>query len=147
VGLIEALGTGPTAVDTAIFIYLIEENPRYLPVIRPLFEQVDRGEREVVTSAITLLEVLVVPYRTGELALAERYEALLTRGRGIRMVELDRTQLRATAQLRARHSGLRTPDAVQLAAALTGSCTALVTNDRRFPEVPGLDIVQLSQYA
>jgi predicted nucleic acid-binding protein len=146
VGLIEAVGTGPTAVDTALFIYFIEEDPRYLSLIRPLFVEADRGEREIVTSAITLLEVLVVPYRAGNLALAERYEALLTRGRGIGLVELDRTQLRAAAQLRVLHGALRTPDALQLAAALSGRCSELVTNDRRFPDVPGLEIVQLSDY-
>lgn len=145
-GLSQALGPGPVAIDTALFIYLIEEDPRYLAAIRPLFVQADRGEREIVTSAITLLEVLVVPYRAGNLALGERYEALLTRGRGIRLVELDRLQLRAAAQLRALHGGLRTPDALQLAAALTGRCAALVTNDRRFPALPGLRVVQLSEH-
>lgn len=146
-GLIEAVGSGPTAVDTALFIYLIEEDARYLETIRPLFVQADRGERELVTSAITLLEVLVVPYRAGNLGLAERYEALLTRARGVRLVEPDRAQLRAAAQLRSLHGSLRTPDALQLAAALGGGCRALVTNDRRFPRVAGLEIVQLSDHA
>jgi len=146
VGLMEVLGAGPTAVDTAAFIYFIEEDPRFGPLLRPLFEQADGGDREIVTSAVTLLEVLVVPYRAGDLALADRYEALLTRGRGLRLVDPDRLQLRAAAQLRARHSGLRAPDALQLAAALGAGCTALVTNDRRFPEVPGLRIVQLSSH-
>lgn len=145
-GLTQALGPGRIAVDTALFIYFIEEEPRYLSAIRPLFVQADRGEREIVTSAITLLEVLVVPYRAGNHGLGERYEALLTRGGGIRLVELDRLQLRAAAQLRALHSGLRTPDALQLAAALTVGCAALVTNDRRFPEVRGLRVVQLSEH-
>lgn len=145
-GLTQALSSGPVAVDTALFIYFIEEDPRFLAAIRPLFVQADRGEREIVTSAITLLEVLVVPYRGGNLALGGRYEALLTRGRGVRLVELDRLQLRAAAQLRALHGGLRTPDALQLAAALTVGCAALVTNDRRFPEVRGLRIVQLSEH-
>jgi predicted nucleic acid-binding protein len=147
VGLIDAVGPGPTAVDTAIFIYLIEESPRYLRAIRPLFVQADEGGRELVTSAITLLEVLVVPYRAGDLTLAERYESLLTRARGIRLVEVDGGQLRAAAQLRALQTGLRTPDALQIAAALGGGCSTLVTNDRRFPEVPGLRIVQLSDVA
>jgi predicted nucleic acid-binding protein len=146
VGLMEAVGAGPTAVDTALFIYLIEEDPRYLAGILPLFVQADSGEREVVTSTVTLLEVLVVPYRAGDLALAERYEALLTRGRGIRLVGLDRAQLRAAAQLRALHGALRTPDALQVAAALRVGCSTLVTNDRRLPELPGLRIVQLSDH-
>jgi predicted nucleic acid-binding protein len=146
VGLIEAVGAGPTGVDTALFIYFIEEDPRYLSAIRPLFVQADRGERELVTSAITLLEVLVTPYRAGDRSLAERYEALLTRGRGMRLVELERPQLRVAAQLRALHGSLRAPDALQLAAALGGGCPVLVTNDRRFPEVAGLRIVQLSDH-
>lgn len=145
-GLTEEVGTGPVALDTAIFIYLIEEHPTYLPAVRPLFEGADRGELEIVTSAITLLEVLVVPYRAGILPLAARYEALLTRSRGVRLIDLDRTQLRAAAQLRAVH-GVRTPDALQLAAALTARCTVFVTNDRRLPPLPGLRIVQLTEFA
>lgn len=31
-GLIEDVGGGPVALDTAPFIYFIEEHPRYLPV-------------------------------------------------------------------------------------------------------------------
>jgi predicted nucleic acid-binding protein len=89
-----------------------------------------------VTSAVTLLEVLVVPYRAGNLPLADRYEALLTRSRGVRMREIGRGELRPAAQLRA-VAGVRTPDALQLAAALAEGCTAFVTNDRRLPSLPG----------
>lgn len=145
-GLMEALGRGPVAVDTAVFIYFAEEHPTFLPPARQLFTAVDRGETEVLTSEITLLEVLVVPYRAGNLPLAARYEALLTRSRGVRMVRLDRDQVRAAAQLRALH-GVRTPDALQLAAALTARCSAFVTNDRRLPTLPGLPVVQLSDHA
>lgn len=77
-GLIEAIGEGSIALDTVIFIYWIEENPEYLSQVEPLFRAVDRGDIEIVTSAITLLEVLVLPYRAGKVALAERYEQLLT---------------------------------------------------------------------
>lgn len=57
----------------------------------------------MLTSALTLLEVPLVPYRAGNRQLAEQYEALL--------------QLRAAAQLRAA-SGAKMPDALQLVAAL-----------------------------
>jgi predicted nucleic acid-binding protein len=145
VGLIAELGKGSVAVDTAIFIYFIEENPRFLPAILPLFTQADQGKRELITSALTLLEVLVVPYRAGNPHLAERYEALLTRSRGIRLVELSHDQLRAAAQLRAA-TGIKTPDAVQLVAAISGGCTTFLTNDRRLPRVPGLRILELASY-
>lgn len=108
-------------VDTAVFIYFIERHPEYAAKIRPLFQAIDRGDLVAITSALTLLEVLVVPYRAGSASLAERYEAVLTRGRGVRVVELDHSQLRLAAQLRARYR-VSTPDALQLAAALSARC-------------------------
>lgn len=142
----DEIGKGPIALDTVVFIYFIEEHPRYLPLIEPIFAEIDRGNLKAVTSAVTLLEVLVVPYRAGDHSLAERYEQLLTRGRGLRLVAPDNTQLRATAQLRARY-GIRTPDALQLAAALSARSKIFVTNDRALPEIPGLRVLQLESYA
>ena len=144
-GLTTELGVGRVALDTAIFIYFIEENPRFLPEIVPLFKEADEGRRDLITSALTLLEVLVVPYRAGNRLLAERYEALLTRSRGIRLVELSHDQLRAAAQLRAATS-VKTPDALQLVAAISTGCTTFLTNDRRLPPVPGLRILELASY-
>ena len=144
-GLIDRLGTGPVALDTAVFIYFMEEHPSLGPVVDPVFEAIACGRLEAVTSAVTLLEVLVVPYREGHVKLAERYEALLTRSRGLRLLELSRPLLRNAAQLRA-VTGAKTPDALQLAAALHAGCTALVTNDRVMPRLPGLDVLQVGDF-
>ena len=144
-GLIAHLGDGPVAVDTCIFIYFIEENPRFLPLIAPLFHEADEGRRTLVTSALALLEVLVIPYRAGDHALAERYNALLTRGRGIRLVHCTLEQLRAAAQLRA-ITRLKTPDALHCVAAMSAGCRILLTNDRDF-QAPGLRVLQLGSFA
>ena len=48
-GLIADLGRGPVAIDTAVFISFIEEDPRFLPLIDPLFREADQGSRELVT--------------------------------------------------------------------------------------------------
>ena len=144
-GLIEDLKPGPVALDSQIFIYFIEEDRRYLPLIKPVFEAIDRGDLSAVTSGLTLMEVLVIPYRSGNSALADRYESLLTRGRGLRFVEIDRALLKASAQLRALFK-LKPPDAIQVAAALVGNCTSFLTNDRRIGPVPGLKIIQLKTF-
>ena len=140
------LGSGPTGVDTAIFIYFIEENPRFLSLVELLFREVDMERRELVTSALTLLEVLVVPFRSGDHLLAVQYEALLTRSRGVRVVDISRDHLRAAAQLRAA-TGAKTPDALQLVAALGAGCATFLTNDRKLPPLRGLRILQLASYA
>jgi predicted nucleic acid-binding protein len=63
------------------------------------------------------------------------------------LIEIHRAQLRAAAQLRGVHRALKTPDALQLCAALAGGCTTFVTNDRGLPPIPGLRILQLNDYA
>jgi predicted nucleic acid-binding protein len=145
-GLMASLPDGPIAIDTAIIIYFIERHAVYTDLLRPLFRAADAGERLLVTSGITLLEVLVRPYRLGDTALAERYEALLSRSRGLTLVDLSRSVLRAAAQLRAVH-GIATPDALQVAAALSTRCGSFLTNDRRIPELPGMRVLQLHDLA
>lgn len=144
-GLIDELGPGPVALDSAIFIYFIEENERYLALLEPLFEAVDAGRVAAITSTLTLLETLVVPLRRGRPDLARRYEELLVHGRGLTLVPFDLDLLRAAAALRARHN-LRTPDALQIAAAFALGATAFLTNDRRLPQLAGLRILQLDDW-
>jgi len=124
---------------------LIEEHPRFLALVEPLFRAVDQGRIEFITSALTLLELLVVPYRRGGHFLARRYESILTRSRGVRIADISRDHLRAAAQLRA-ETGVKVADAVQLVAALAGGGTVFLTNDRELPNVPGIRILQLTSY-
>jgi predicted nucleic acid-binding protein len=113
--------------------------------VKPLFEAIDHGTLLAATSGLTLMEVLVVPYRSGNLSLADRYEALLTRSRGLRFIDLDRPLLKTAAQVRAA-TKIRPPDAIQVAAAMIANCGVLLTNDRRIPLIPGLKIFQLKDY-
>jgi predicted nucleic acid-binding protein len=145
VGLLSDVGRGPVALDTAIFIYLIEDHARYRRVLRPLLRAIDEGRVRAVTSDLTLLETLVVPYRVGDVRLAERYEAILTGSRNLEVVPLARPLLRAAAALRAA-TGAKTPDAIQVAAALSRRSTALLTNDRDMPRLPDLRVLQLDDY-
>jgi predicted nucleic acid-binding protein len=144
-GLMNDLGRGPVGVDTAIFIYLIEAHPQFLQIIEPLFREADAGRITLTTSALTLLEVLIVPYRRGDRMLAERYEAILTRSRGVRIADISRDYLCAAAQLRAT-IGVKTPDSLQLVAAMAAGCSAFLTNDRELPALPGMRILQLASY-
>jgi predicted nucleic acid-binding protein len=138
------LGRGPVAIDTAIFLYFIEEHPAYLPLVEPVFEAIGMGKLSATASSLTILETLVVPLRSGDSTLAHQYEDILAGSRGLRLVPLDTAVLRGAAMLRARLR-LKTPDAIHLASALSAKASAFLTHDRSLPEVPGIRTVLLSE--
>lgn len=144
-GLIKDIGYGSVCLDTAVFIYFIEENPDYFKIIHPLFEAIDKGICQAFTSGITLLETLVIPLRSNDWELADRYEYLLLESKGLTMIEINPQVLRQAASLRAKWE-IKTPDALQIAAAQAAQCPFFITNDRRLPKIPNLKILQLSDY-
>jgi predicted nucleic acid-binding protein len=77
VGAIASLQGKLVAVDTSLFIYFIEKHPTYHPMVKPFFAAVDSGEIRVVTSILTLSEVLVLPIRLHDPQLVERYTRIL----------------------------------------------------------------------
>lgn len=144
-GIMDDIKRGPVCLDTCVFIYLIEENREFIDIVLPIFEAIDQGILRGVTSGITLIETLVIPLRKSDHLLANQYERILTKSSGIKMYDLDREILRKAAYLRAT-LGIKTPDALQIAAAQLAGCSAFVTNDRRLPHIEGLNILQLSAY-
>jgi predicted nucleic acid-binding protein len=131
-------------LDTAPLIYFIEKHPTYLPLLLPFFEALDRGDIQVVTSTLTLTEVLVHPYRDGNRALAEQYFQTLLNARNLRTVPLSPAIAVEAARIRAAYQ-LKTPDAIQLATAKEGGATAFLTNDAGLAGIPGLRLVVLEQ--
>jgi predicted nucleic acid-binding protein len=130
--------------DTAPFIYFVERNPVYLELVREVVRRISSGELTGHTSAITLTEVLVQPLRVGNTALAQRYRRFLSRSRNLVLEPITAGVAEQAAALRARY-GLRTPDAVQIAAALGAGCTAFLTNDSKHQRVVEINVLVLDE--
>jgi predicted nucleic acid-binding protein len=124
-------------VDTAPFIYLLESRPLFADRFVGLFEAAAKGQVLIALSTVTLAEVLTGPFKAGQTALAKRYEKALLQ---YRVVDVSAPIAALAAQLRAQYR-LKLPDALQLATALDLGATALVTHDRDFSQVTGLDIL------
>ncbi len=60
-------------IDTAPIIYYIEGHTKYRDILHPLFIEINSGAIKAFTSTISLLEVMVLPLKKGELLLAEQY--------------------------------------------------------------------------
>ena len=128
-------------LDTNFFIYLIEGKSPQAPRARYLLQAFSSRRDEVLTSVMSLGEVLVTPLRNGDHALAQRYRTIF-RGSGITVLPFLETAAEAFALIRGRGS-VRPPDAIQLATAATAGCDLFLTNDDRLHgiAVPGIHFI------
>ncbi len=129
-------------LDTAPVIYFIEKHTLYIDLVRPFFQAVDKGECSAVTSTITLLEVLVHPIRHGDTKLAQSYRDLLLDSEGLTTLSLSQEIAEEAAQLRAFQS-IHVADSIQMATALKEGASFFLTNDKRLPSLPGLQVLVL----
>ena len=123
----------------------MERNATFAPVVDDIFDRLDQGTLAAVTSPITLLECLVLPYRSGTAALRRDFLDLIVDGPGVTFVPLDDSIALRGAELRARYN-LSLADAFQVAAAMDAGCDAMLTNDaalRRVIEIPMLIVGDL----
>lgn len=134
--------SGTVYADAQVFIYSVEKHADYAPLLWPLWQAVDEGRLEVVTSELTILESLVAPFRNGDVALASAYEQFFQLD-GIRLLPITQPALREAASLRATVPALRTPDALHAASGLISNCGCFLTNDRMFLRAPGLPVTLL----
>jgi predicted nucleic acid-binding protein len=127
-------------LDTNFFIYLIEGTTSHAARAKYLLRAFSTRRDEVLTSVMSLGEVLVVPLRSGDLALAQRYRQLF-RGRG--MTVLPFVEQAAENFARIRGGGIKPPDAIQLSTAAAAGCDLFLTNDDRLMglTVPGIQFI------
>lgn len=130
-------------LDTSIFIYHLEQHPRYALLTRSLLSGIETGQRMAFTSVVTLMEITVRPWQLGEAHIARQYEWALTHFPNLVVAEVTCEIAQQAAQLRA-HYRLRPADALQVATALVNGATLLVTNDHDLARLaPALAVVVL----
>lgn len=144
-GLVHTLHGSKVCIDTAPFIYYMEKDPKYLDIIKPVFTEVDAGKIDAITSTVTLLEVLVAPFRKNDLALAEKYREILLYSDGLTTFEIFHDVSELSSKLRAKYS-IRTPDAIQIAVGIKYGADFFLTNDANLRKVKGISVLVLEDY-
>ena len=118
-------------VDTPVFSCHLSDHPRYAPLTAVILAAIESGRVAGLISTVTVAEILTLPAQAGDQQAMQDYELFLTSFPNLRLAPLDLPLARETALVRAA-TGLRTPDAVQVAAARLYGADAIVTNDRRW---------------
>ncbi len=145
-GLIKLLRGDRIYLDANIWIYALEDFPDYSEPITDLFTAADEGSLTLVTSELTLAEILVKPIRTIDTAKQRTYTETITSTNSLTAVPASRSILIQAAEIRA-STKLKLPDAIHAATALSNGCTTFLTNDKQFRTVLSLHTLLLSQVA
>ena len=126
--------------DTNLFIYLFEDyGPLSEAVSQLRSKMLDRGD-QLLTSTLTLGEILVKPIERKDAARCQKYERTISTVAALVPFEVKAAKLYAA--LRSERS-LKAPDAMQLACAASASVDLFITNDDRLSRkgVPGIDFI------
>jgi predicted nucleic acid-binding protein len=129
-------------IDTSPFVYQVEDHPAYAPIADALFRWVAAGHSVAVTSTLTITEVLTLPYRQARPGVADGIFSVLLQMENIEWLSPSIGVADRAARARAAYQ-LRTVDAIQVATAITGGATGLVTNDQDFRRVTDLEVLML----
>jgi predicted nucleic acid-binding protein len=132
-------------LDTLPFLSYIERNSDYVEILQTFFHAVQQGKIAVVTSMVTLLELLIYPFQLGNVELAYQYRNILLNSTGLKTLPMTQEIAEEAARLRGIYRKIRTSDAIQMATAIRANASFFLTNDVRLPSLPNLRILQLDE--
>jgi predicted nucleic acid-binding protein len=126
--------------DTNLFIYLWEDYGTLSQAVAELRQKMLRRGDQLLTSTLTLAEILVKPTDAGDAELCRKYEKAISSV--AMLVPLDVKVAKIYAAIR-RDRLLKAPDVIQLASAASAAVDLFVTNDARLQgkHVPGIQFI------
>jgi len=126
--------------DTNVYIYLLEDFGRLSEMAITLRSKMLRRGDQLLTSSLTLGEILVKPTAEGDTELCRRYVQRISESSVV--IPFDGEAAKRYAVLRCDRT-LRSPDAIQLACAGVARVDLFVTNDARLhgKQVAGVQFI------
>ena len=127
--------------DTNLFVYLLEDKGERTEQVVALRQRMIERQDQLLTSALTLSEILVKPLEAGDRELMRHYERAITASAAV--LPFDQAASVALATVR-QDPSIHPADAIQLACASAAGVDMFITNDQRLSQhvVPGIHFIQ-----
>lgn len=117
--------------DAMLFVYLIEDDPRFGPVVQRVADQMQTRRDALCTSVFTLAELLVVPYRDNNTVLVQQIREAVAPPL-VELIGFTPETADRFARIRAVSTRKVSPsDAIHLACAAQAGVDLFLTNDYR----------------
>lgn len=128
--------------DANVFIYHHDEDAKYQACLKALWEMLEDGDLQVVTSEFSLAECLIWPIKSRDRNAQQHFANTLSNGNQLIVVPISREILLEAARLRALH-GLEMPDSIHSATAKIARCRWFLTNDAFLASASGAKSILL----
>jgi len=127
--------------DTMLFIYWLEDNPRYSDRVQRIFERMRERQDQLFTSTFTVGETLVGFHKRGAIEAAARVRDFFRQG-FVEVIPYTLETADLYADIRAR-IGVSSIDAIHLACAAAAGTDLFLTNDKDLVGkiIPGIQFI------
>ncbi len=134
-------------LDSSILIYHLEDLEPYSSLTENIFARVAEGSLNAVLSTVSVTELLVQPFTTGQKDRIAAIERFLYSLPNTEIKSPDYPVAREAARLRSKYR-VRTPDALLIATSINEKADAFITNDGglRALRDEGLTILVLADF-
>jgi predicted nucleic acid-binding protein len=128
-------------LDACSIIYLIESGQQQGHDTRQLVTQALQDKAQLMVSRLSLLECRVLPLKDKNTDLLESYNRFF-QFPSLQIIELTADVINIATDLRANYSpSLRTPDAIQMACALSTKADQFLTGDKKFAVIQEIEVI------
>jgi predicted nucleic acid-binding protein len=127
--------------DTMLFVYWIENHPRYARTVRRLLEKMQSRRDQLCTSTFAVGETLVGPYKSGSEQVINTIRGIF-RPPGVELIPYTLETAEFYADIRAKHR-VSSADAIHLASAAQSGTDLFLTNDDALvgKVIPGIQFI------
>lgn len=127
--------------DTMLFVYWLEDHPTYAKRVQHILSRMEERQDRLCTSAFTVGEVLVGPYKLNASGTAQQIREVFE-SPFVEIVPFTLATADLYARIRAQH-GVSPADAIHLACAAHAGTDLFLTNDAALPGrvIPGIHFI------
>lgn len=127
------------AIDSSLFIYLLENHEIYADRCDAILKKVVRGEVDGLLASLGLAEIMTGPKKIGHMEEAYKIRDYILNFPNLSLVHTNLPIIDLASDLRAYYH-LNTPDAIHLASAIVYGADVFITNDKALKKVKEIAI-------
>lgn len=140
------IGSKKYFIDTAPYIYYLDKNKLLYDKAKAFFKETYEADAELVTSAVTVEEYLVYPYKNDDKEAIDRFFEFIG-DTETSVIHINEDIAARAARIRAKYTSFKAMDSLQLAVAVEEGCDVFLTNDKRLKKFEGVEVITVEELA